>query len=311
MHEEKKTNKWIVLIYLLLVIIFIIIAGIYVGDMGRTQVDPARTETDTKEQKIFAAEVDYENLEIDSDGDGLSDWQEALWGLDPENPDSDGNGVLDNLDDVDVQSTVKLITPDRTQETELKKHQAFVRNLFTTIFSLHESGNLNDETYEQVVSQAEQFVSNYDVIRQIYSRDDIRVVPHGQSRLIEYFDNLDEVFFKTGWRAYDPIIPLYYIEDKIEKEKFDAAKDRVHATLAEILQIAVPESVIDEHLSLTNTIATIKAMFTEIGEGQTDGDPFLLVAGVRNYRDVIDHFSALSIIYYELAELAEDSSVNR
>ncbi len=41
---------------------------------------------------------------VDSDGDGLSDYQEALLGTDPKNPDSDGDDVWDSEDDSPVQS---------------------------------------------------------------------------------------------------------------------------------------------------------------------------------------------------------------
>jgi hypothetical protein len=37
----------------------------------------------------------------DSDGDGLSDRKEATMGLDPNNPDTDGDGIPDGLDDAD------------------------------------------------------------------------------------------------------------------------------------------------------------------------------------------------------------------
>ncbi len=31
----------------------------------------------------------------DADGDGLADWEEALWKTDPQNPDTDGDGTKD------------------------------------------------------------------------------------------------------------------------------------------------------------------------------------------------------------------------
>lgn len=34
----------------------------------------------------------------DSDGDGISDWQEVMYGTDPYNPDTDGDGLLDGLE---------------------------------------------------------------------------------------------------------------------------------------------------------------------------------------------------------------------
>jgi len=42
--------------------------------------------------------VDPGNLVVDSDGDGLTDAEEALTGTDPANPDSDGDGLVDGID---------------------------------------------------------------------------------------------------------------------------------------------------------------------------------------------------------------------
>lgn len=39
----------------------------------------------------------------DPDGDGLKNWEEAIWGTDPNNPDSDGDGVRDG-DEVSIES---------------------------------------------------------------------------------------------------------------------------------------------------------------------------------------------------------------
>lgn len=51
-------------------------------------------KTDTK---------DSPDLLKDPDGDGLKNWEEAIWGTDPNNPDSDGDGVRDG-DEVSIES---------------------------------------------------------------------------------------------------------------------------------------------------------------------------------------------------------------
>ena len=47
---------------------------------------------------FLCAGCSMENAGIDSDGDGLSDRQEILFGTDPQNPDSDGDTIPDSLD---------------------------------------------------------------------------------------------------------------------------------------------------------------------------------------------------------------------
>ena len=36
-----------------------------------------------------------ESTEPDRDGDGLPDWEEGVWGTNPNNPDTDGDGTYD------------------------------------------------------------------------------------------------------------------------------------------------------------------------------------------------------------------------
>jgi hypothetical protein len=43
----------------------------------------------------YAEFVVPDELHIDSDGDGITDWGEELAGTDPDDPDSDDDGVLD------------------------------------------------------------------------------------------------------------------------------------------------------------------------------------------------------------------------
>jgi hypothetical protein len=54
------------------------------------------------------------DADLDSDGDGLTNWEEYLRGTDPFNPDTDGDGILDGEDrerDTDSQGGVRTLSP--------------------------------------------------------------------------------------------------------------------------------------------------------------------------------------------------------
>ena len=53
---------------------------------------------DSLEPSSPAPKTPYEVATSDSDNDGLRDWEETLWGTDPHNPDTDGDGVLDGAE---------------------------------------------------------------------------------------------------------------------------------------------------------------------------------------------------------------------
>ncbi|MGD9036657.1 MAG: DUF2341 domain-containing protein, partial [Syntrophobacterales bacterium] len=56
----------------------------------------------------------FNDANLDSDGDGLTNWEEYLRGTDPFNPDTDGDGILDGEDwetDTDSQGGVQTLSP--------------------------------------------------------------------------------------------------------------------------------------------------------------------------------------------------------
>jgi len=59
-----------------------------------TRYIPSRG-TVSPEATIVAREITPTRSESDSDSDGLRDWEEVLWGTDPNNADSDGDGATD------------------------------------------------------------------------------------------------------------------------------------------------------------------------------------------------------------------------
>ena len=49
---------------------------------------------------------------VDSDNDGLADWEERLFGTDPQNPDSDGNGISDGKEFESVKKIAEIKPTD-------------------------------------------------------------------------------------------------------------------------------------------------------------------------------------------------------
>jgi hypothetical protein len=58
-------------------------------------VGASRKNKPISPEELVVATTGTENYHLDSDGDGLKDWEETLWGTDPLNPDSDGDGIYD------------------------------------------------------------------------------------------------------------------------------------------------------------------------------------------------------------------------
>ncbi len=85
------------------------------------------------------------NLDGDSDNDGLSDADEALFGTDPLNPDSDGDGILDGSEpQIAIQVTRNLLadmvpTGDRKTDKHLTKAMARLEKSLDAAFWVDDS----------------------------------------------------------------------------------------------------------------------------------------------------------------------------
>jgi len=56
-------------------------------------------QPDSPEQQKIKSDLEIaDSQNLDSDNDGLLDWEEVLWGTDPKNPDTNGNGILDGIE---------------------------------------------------------------------------------------------------------------------------------------------------------------------------------------------------------------------
>ena len=80
---------------------------------------------------FLCAGCSMENAGIDSDGDGLSDRQEILFGTDPQNPDSDGDTIPDSLDSspLDCLKVSLFATVSSVVSAETEAHAVISVNL--------------------------------------------------------------------------------------------------------------------------------------------------------------------------------------
>src|SRR3989339_849754 len=80
----------------------------------------------------------------DSDKDGLKDWEEALYGTDPEKQDSNDNGVID-LIEVRKQNSNKMPTEGSINTTD-----QFGQQFFVAISALKNAGQLDTQSIKDV-----------------------------------------------------------------------------------------------------------------------------------------------------------------
>ncbi|MEX2052408.1 MAG: hypothetical protein WD991_01775, partial [Candidatus Paceibacterota bacterium] len=66
----------------------------------------------------------------DTDGDGISDWEESLWGTDPTKKDTDLNGVSDGDEIAELKRQAGMTGGENESQSDLSQTDKFSRELF-------------------------------------------------------------------------------------------------------------------------------------------------------------------------------------
>jgi len=228
-------------------------------------------------------------LNLDSDNDGLKDWEEALWKTDPQKADSDGDGTVDGEEvRLDRDPTKQNINPagqepsdkiaeeiiairDEAQANfeELTVTEKVSRELFAQyIMAKKINPTLSTNDIENIVTMALSYVPEINF--KIYTRKDIVINPLKDNETLRNYSNqigkiiLDNV--KVPTEGVDTIISdaantqndQTLIEDtKKIFERFTPLVEKNQKIVADLLKIPVPEIFLTEHLSLLNSFQEI------------------------------------------------------
>lgn len=192
---------------------------------------------------------------VDSDEDGLYDWEEALWGTNPRLKDSDGDGVddkkfVDNKrKDADFDETYK---PDSNNETEV-----FAKQFFTTTAVLNQGGNFNQDTIDQFSNSIGQSISNFS-LKDKYTLSDLKL---GNTTVIQYHKNISDIYARLEKPESNELTLLAYIMEN-PKDQYGLDELGKYLTFSDslirgLLATNVPNSNAGLHLSYINNLDKI------------------------------------------------------
>jgi len=168
-RKYLPSNKFLVSLALAIMIILIAIALNYSKASSVVNKDNSISSVDATSSIIASLN------NVDSDKDGVPDWQEVLYGTDPKNPDSDKDGTPDgeeiklNRDPLKANTAPKGQAPNDTISPEiianeqkitsdyqsLNPIEKMARNLVSNIIaSQPESGQIDQATTDSLVQKA-------------------------------------------------------------------------------------------------------------------------------------------------------------
>lgn len=254
------------------------------------------------------------SMQEDPDQDGVPNWKEALWGTDPNNPDSDGDGVSDG-EEIErganpLKEGAEPVAPGSTAYTAprgLPATEALARELFTSYADAKKDGTFS--TQEVNVAFADILARRLQESEpaRAYTLADLSFAP--EISVSEYERALSATLRKTtAVREYELNVFARAVTDanSLELEKLTASALVYEAVRDELLALAVPEKVAEEHLATINSLSELARSAMSLGAW--GGDPFDALALVNTFSDAENGFSdELNSLYALVRAIKEQS----
>lgn len=273
---SKNFQKAIFAIVLALVILFLV-----------SKIPDIIKKQETKKEPFAVLEVG-ELVEQDADGDGLRDWEESLWGMDPENSDTNGDGVSDGVEVLNIKNSINGSDSSVAGSAEeLTQTEAFSQQLFSLVSALQENGEITDQSEASIIAEVSAFIQSRPE-GTVYYKTDLKIVSDTSANAITYIQAVNNAFAKYPIKVEDfallegvvitPNTKSVNLEIKFVADKYKALADT-------LLSTPVLAGEADVHLNLLNSIVTMSEILNDISLYAVDPMPAL--AGTYQMGEVL------------------------
>ncbi|HNW71381.1 MAG TPA: hypothetical protein PKZ36_01260 [Candidatus Paceibacterota bacterium] len=241
-----------------------------------------------KETKISLENMTTNELiTLDSDGDSIPDWEEALWGTDPKN-----KKTFDNINDSEYIENKKIengIKPSEDDGT-LTETDKFAREFFATYMAMKTTGQIDDKAITEFSTALGQNIAENSVIDE-YSKENIQITKSDTAEdQKSYYIKAGSLFeqYKEkgigGELQITAAIANSRESSDIEKsENYLLEISNAYQEFAKkLVNVPVPESLTDYHLQIINNANNTGISI--INMAKIISDPIVGVSGLSQYQ---------------------------
>ena len=198
----------------------------------------------------------------DTDGDGIPDWEERLWGTDPTKADT-VPGVPDSVTIQKLKDAQEASNPTADtggSSSSLTQTDQFSRNLFDTIAAATQDGeqSLDPTTLDQISNSLINNIQNTPQ-QKVYLLSDIKISSDsGTKSVVNYSSTLNDIYKKYPVSGEDvnTILQEFAPDDGTVNpaalDKLTPIITQTKARIAAMLKMSVPVSLVPLHLALLN-----------------------------------------------------------
>ena len=303
----------------------VVIGGAYVFAHGIGSPPVAEASAETALLQAIASK--------DSDGDGLPNWEESLYGTDPNNLDTfhlgmtDGEAVQKGLIVPKAIAVIPVATSTASTNTDGVDYAAdgltpptegtltdtFAQSFMQLYLSAKAANNGADLTDDQTNALAEQsmtqFIQNFVPVSDFKTAADIKVLGTGPDAL-RAFASAAEAVLKKNSTVTMTKSELEYLEDAVQNNDSDAL-DHLTAlakayqdTAAGLAALPVPQELATDGLAIIN--ATMRLGKIDADFARVNSDPLVTMLALQQFQETE---LAAESAFTNLASVYADSGV--
>lgn len=206
-------------------------------------------------------------LDQDSNSNGITDWEEKLWGLDPTVLYTNG---VPNRQIIEEKKRSLGVSPVDT--STMNETDKLSRELFTLATALGQSGDVDNQTLSQIAGG---FGSSIDtnLVRNTYSAKDIQTIKTTAQSLTTYTNSLKAVLKKydKGQAEVDVIVNAVQNGDESGLAELETTSTLYRSLAKELIGLKVPIGVAPYHLTIANSVSGVADSFDYIQQLSDNG----------------------------------------
>ncbi len=259
-----------------------VVSAIYVLIQKNNKTEINSVTTNTLSPELVSSSVKG-SAYIDSDKDGLYDWEEIIWKTDPLNPDTDQDGILDGEDVKKTPSfdtaTQKLTKTDGVNDINtqtdspqnLTLTDKIAQAAFTQYALLKQSGK--KITADQAQEIAHNIIANQPLVEGLKKFTELNIpnkVENSSDNIYTYGNEVWDIMVKDTPKnvklenEYTILLTALQKEDEKYLEKLDPIILGYQNTIKDLLSMKVPAGAVSAHLNFVNNMNGVLAFIEDM-----------------------------------------------
>ncbi|MEK7088808.1 MAG: thrombospondin type 3 repeat-containing protein [Patescibacteria group bacterium] len=298
MHIPEKylkylpSKKFILIISVGVVLAVIIFIIFFMSSSGENFITGDKKATALKVENQTVADL----IQKDTDGDGIPDWEEALWGTDPNkkitfNDMPDVTYIENKKKELKIEQSVSV---DTTNLTETEK---FAREFFTSYSTMKSSGQVDKNTINSFSNALGQKIVNPDLVDR-YKDTDVKISSSDDiNSKVKYYGDVKKLF--KNYQSAGIGNELSIVSNGLASQSSNGTTNSTDqyaklSTIAnayqnfaeKIMMLDVPQSLTQYHLRIANNSNNTSISVANMGK--IINDPIVGLSGLSQYQKYSD-----------------------